>query len=128
MEKQYTWPEKCEMENIENYVDWNDNSKDEIKFTRKKNNTINTNPYFINTSHNYNNYPNGTKYCVCLIKNIHNMYSYRKSRKINIKECLLLQGFDTNFIRVIPSRNLKEQLGNSMSVNVVKKVLENLIL
>ena len=128
MEGEYVWPEKCDMDDIRNYVDWEDNTKDIIKIYKDRCKDLEiSNPYFINTMQNYNNYPNGNKYSICLIKNMYGFYSYHKSRKINVKECLMLQGFDTNFNEVVSKKQIKQQLGNSMSVNVVKKIIFNLI-
>ena len=37
----------------------------------------------------------------------------------------MLQGFDINFKKVISNNQIKKQIGNSMSVNVVKTIINN---
>jgi DNA (cytosine-5)-methyltransferase 1 len=48
------------------------------------------------------------------------------NRKINIKEALLLQGFPINFIQVISNTQMFKQIGNSMSVNVLKVLFQKI--
>ncbi len=43
-----------------------------------------------------------------------------KNRKATIKECLLLQGFPKNFKQIVSNSQMRKQIGNSMSVNVLK--------
>ncbi len=45
-------------------------------------------------------------------------------RYANIKELLSLQGFPKNFKQVVSNTQLKKQIGNSMSVNVLKEIIK----
>ena len=45
-------------------------------------------------------------------------------RKANVKEYLSLQGFPKSFKQVVSDRQLKMQVGNSMSVNVLVKLFK----
>jgi DNA (cytosine-5)-methyltransferase 1 len=49
-------------------------------------------------------------------------------RYLTQKECLLLQGFNKNFKQVISNRQLFKQIGNSMSVNVLKVLFKKIFL
>ena len=56
------------------------------------------------------------------------MYHTTYNRYLSSKECLLLQGFDSNFINIVGDVNLCKQIGNSMSVNVLKALIEKIYL
>ena len=47
-------------------------------------------------------------------------------RYATIIEYLKLQGFPVNFIQCVSNTQLKKQLGNSMSVNVIKYIITRL--
>lgn len=47
-------------------------------------------------------------------------------RKANINEYLKLQGFPISFKQVVSDNQLKKQLGNSMSVNVLKELFKSI--
>lgn len=64
--------------------------------------------------------------CPCITAQS-NLWCVYKSRFANIKEILMLQGFDKNFIQVVSKTQLKKQLGNSMSVNVLGLGLKNVL-
>ena len=49
------------------------------------------------------------------------------NRNINIKETLLLQGFPQNFIQDVSNTQMFKQVGNSMSVNVLKELIKKII-
>ena len=74
---------------------------------------------FINTGFRQSNYTNSGKYSPALTCSGHE-WNVLLSRYANIKELLTLQGFPKNFKQVISSTQMKKQLGNSMSVNVVE--------
>lgn len=46
------------------------------------------------------------------------------NRKMNVKERLRLQGFPEDFKQVVSKSQMEKQIGNSMSVNVLVKILE----
>ena len=47
-------------------------------------------------------------------------YLTKYKRRIYLSECLSLQGFPINFIQVISNNQMYKQIGNSMSVNVLR--------
>jgi DNA (cytosine-5)-methyltransferase 1 len=50
-----------------------------------------------------------------------------RGRRMTVGEMLRLQGWDGPFDRVVSDRQLGQQLGNAMSVNVIERVLCNLL-
>ncbi len=77
---------------------------------------------YIITANNY--YASPVKgICPTLTTNII-LYLLKYNRFLNIKEYLCLQGFNSNFKRVVSEHQLKKQIGNSMSVNVLKELFK----
>jgi DNA (cytosine-5)-methyltransferase 1 len=127
-EKEIIWPKKKEMDKLENYIDYNDNTIYISKTVQKYNNCINKNAIFINTDFlKYTNFPDSNIYSPCIGAQT-TLYNMLLKRYANVKEFLLLQGFDINFKNCISSSKLKKQIGNSISVNVLKVLLKCLIL
>ena len=54
------------------------------------------------------------------------MFHTTYNRYLTYKECLLLQGFDCNFLNVVGDVKLCNQIGNSMSVNVLKVIFQKI--
>jgi DNA (cytosine-5)-methyltransferase 1 len=51
----------------------------------------------------------------------------KQNRKLLYKEALRLQGFPSSFKKVVSNNQLMKQIGNSMSVNVLKKIIQEAI-
>jgi DNA (cytosine-5)-methyltransferase 1 len=51
-------------------------------------------------------------------KTFHTTYN----RKLSVRECLSLQGFSSSFNQVVSDHQFYKQIGNSMSVNVLKSI------
>lgn len=51
----------------------------------------------------------------------------KRIRKLTPTECLRLQGFPDTFRKVVSDSQLYKQIGNSMSVPVIRKILSNVI-
>jgi DNA (cytosine-5)-methyltransferase 1 len=52
------------------------------------------------------------------------MFHSKYNRYLSPEECLLLQGFRKNFVNVVGDVQLCHQIGNSMSVNVLKLIIK----
>ena len=52
------------------------------------------------------------------------LYVIKQNRKLTPIEGLRLQGFKSNFKQVVSNTQLMKQIGNSMSVNVLKKIIK----
>jgi len=81
---------------------------------------------FINLSFSRDNFPNSNKICPCITCS-KRLWCVPLHRRANTKEYLSLQGFPTHFKQVVTDNQLKQQVGNSMSVNVVEKILKMLV-
>ena len=55
------------------------------------------------------------------------MFHTTYNRYLSVKECLLLQGFPVDFKVVVEDTKICNQIGNSMSVNVLKEIFKVLI-
>jgi DNA (cytosine-5)-methyltransferase 1 len=122
----FLWPNKKPMDDIKNYVDWNDTEKDKptvrIKTLLKN---IPKDSVFIDTSFAKAKFPNSNNYCPCLnTKN--DFWCVPLKRYINTKELLSLQGFPKNFNQVVSKTQMKKQIGNSMSVNFLKELFKKI--
>lgn len=65
--------------------------------------------------------------CPCLMANAHRYYSTRYRRFLTGREHLRLQGFPDTFVTLPHERTTKKQAGNSMSVNVLIRIFQNLL-
>jgi DNA (cytosine-5)-methyltransferase 1 len=119
----FEWPKKKPMNDIRDYVDWDDNNYD--SYTSRTKNIIkkSKNPFFINVGFDtkYNN-----NFAPCITTQGTNIICCPKHRKANVKELLSLQGFPKDFIQVVSNTQMKKQIGNSMSVNVLKELFKNI--
>jgi DNA (cytosine-5)-methyltransferase 1 len=55
------------------------------------------------------------------------MYHSTYNRYLSMRECLLLQGFSIDFKNVVGDVKLCNQIGNSMSVNVLKAIFKEIL-
>ena len=118
----FDWPNKCKLSKLENYVE-NDVENDEIKFSDKRLKKLDeyVNCTFIDLSFLNQGTIKSRLYSCCL--NTRNqIYCVPKKRLATINELLMLQGFDINFIHSVSDCQIKKQIGNSMSVNVLKSI------
>jgi DNA (cytosine-5)-methyltransferase 1 len=123
------WPKSRDRGHLKDYVDLADTiSRIPPPFIQKKLLLIENNTVFANCNMKYGSYPNGEKWCPCIIKSCDGFWCIPLSRNANVKELLSLQGFPKDFKQVVSNTQMKRQIGNSMSVNVVEAILKNLIL
>jgi len=128
MEGEYVWPEKCEMKNILEYIDNNDKSQYTLQGSYNKlYDKVPQNAVFVDTSfcgrdikYTYSYFYSG---CINTKGGLYNMVMHRYA---NTKEHLFLQGFNIDFKVVVSNYQLKKQIGNSMSVNVLSAILNQL--
>lgn len=122
-DKGFEWPEKVKMKKLRDFVDWEQRGCDKPN-TKCVTNLLNIVPksaIFIDISQQRHSHINTDKYCSTLtVSNRH--WCIPLNRYMSCKERLSLQGFE-KFTQVISKTQLDKQTGNSMSVNVVKKIL-----
>lgn len=127
LNQEWKWPEKKPMQSLNDFVDYQDNNSREIINCAKKTLTrIPPDSKFINLGFVKDKFPNSGKYSPTLLKG-NCSWCVPMSRYSNIKELLMLQGFPTDFKQVVSLTQLKSQIGNSMSVNVIECLLECLL-
>ena len=117
------------MDDLKNYVDEEDN-KIFITKRKNKNRIINLPKDSIFIDYNFfknNTYLNSNIWAPCLNTNT-GLWCNKMNRYANIKEYFLLQDFPLTFKQVVSDSQLKKQLGNSMSVNVLKCLFEKILL
>ena len=63
----------------------------------------------------------------CLITTPNDYKIYELKRNFTIEELLQLQGFPKNFKQVVSKTQMIKQIGNSMSVNVLKYIIKEIL-
>lgn len=82
---------------------------------------------FIDIGFTQGNFPNSNKYSPCLTTQ-NNLWCVPYKRRATVKECLRLQGFPDDFCQVVSDRQLKIQLGNSITVTVLEEIFKKLFM
>ena len=129
-DKDFDWPEKKVMDDLKNYVDHDDNNiflSTTLEKFKEKMKKIPNGSIFINLCFlKFTSFPKSNILCPCIDAQ-GSLYNVVKKRYANTKEKLNLQGFNLTFKQVVSDSQLNKQLGNSMSVNVLKCLLENIL-
>ncbi len=122
----FHWPAPTEMDNIREYVDWN--NKNVQPLPPRLITYLETYPIkaiFIDASFPRHPHPNAAKWCSCIITS-NRLWCLPMHRFASVAEITKLQGFE-NFYIVVSANQIKKQLGNSMSVNVVTALFNELL-
>jgi DNA (cytosine-5)-methyltransferase 1 len=126
----FIWGEKIKMKNLIDFIDFTDTRKDNIPNRIEKSNFLNLipiNSLIVDFSfYGRTTFPSSDKICPCIAKKSE-MWNVKLNRKLNINELLKLQGFSINFNIKVPETYFKQQIGNSISVNVLKEILIKLM-
>ena len=127
-DKDFKWPEKKEMDDLKNYIDDDDdNIKNIPNCSKHLLGIIPIDSVFIDIGYRNHKHVNSNKYSPSLTCN-NRLWNVKKSRYSNIKERFNLQGFNTDFKQVVSKTQLNKQIGNSMSVNVLKYLFEQIFI
>lgn len=140
----FTWPSKIKLTNtIDNVINWSGNGIDKKYFYSVKNKRWNLLDEGMSQKHSIYQFrrvyirENKSGVCPTLTANMgmggHNVPLIRDDngniRKLTPRECLLLQGFPKDF--VIPAdltdSKIYKQTGNSVSVNVIKRIATSIL-
>ncbi len=122
----FTWPINVKSKNIRDYIDTTDTHKDVypqfcIQDILKQKGT------FVNISYiNYTNPESYQDYAPTITTAGSMIMCIPMHRKANIKELLTLQGFNPKFKQVVSDSQLKKQIGNSISVNVLEHLFKSI--
>jgi len=128
MKKDFIFPDNVKMKQLKTFIDNTSNEKVDIKpsnyelFKRIPKDSI-----FIDIGFRKASYPNSNKWAPCITAQP-NMWCVPKQRKATIKEYLMLQGFPKTYKKpeTISDHQLKIRVGNSMTVNVIERLLINI--
>ena len=122
----FEWPEFTEMDNIKDYVDHTNNNRK--KWNRKTSlDNIRPDAVFVDVDFlHYTNYPMAHKICPCILARPSSLWCVPYHRHATCKEMFNLQGFQ-DFNQVVSNSQMKKQIGNSMSVNVLMAIFNELL-
>lgn len=116
--KEFLFPKPTKLKNIHNYIDLKDTQikipPNCCKNSLQKSKSVFVDLSFVNivSSTSYMNYSP-------TLTSAGNLWCVPQKRHANIKEYLKLQGFPVSFKQVVSDTQMKKQIGNSMSVNVL---------
>ena len=122
VDTQFTWPEKLPMKDLRDFVDWEDNNKNNTSDIRKKHIEKEKGKIFTDLSFINWGSASANLYCSCL-NTLNAIWCIVKYRYANYKELLWLQGFPI-IKKVVSNTQIKKQIGNSMSVNVLVEIIK----
>lgn len=127
----FSWPEPCagQGKSLADFVDASDIKRQSIPKSVEEHNTLERIPkdaLFINLSFPKDRFSNSNVVAPCLLAS-GNLWCVPFHRKANIKELLELQSFPADFKQVVSDTQMKKQIGNSMSVSVLKAIFERLL-
>ncbi len=125
-EGHFTWPFPTEMDDISNYVDHTNTIHK--KWNRKNSlDRVRHDAVFIDVDFlHYTSYPMSHKVSPCVLARSSSLWCVPYHRYATCKEMLDLQGFG-EFKQVVSNSQMKKQIGNSMSVNVIAAIFNELL-
>jgi DNA (cytosine-5)-methyltransferase 1 len=115
--------------NVSDYVDTDSEQEKEIPPYVLRSGLLDRipkNAVFIDIGFTQNNFPHSDQYTPSLTTG-GNLWCVPMQRYATIKELLRLQGFPVRFKQVVSDTQMKKQIGNSMSVNVLVAILKELL-
>ena len=124
----FEWPESKRSKPLFEYVDVNDDQTEDIPDFIKRSGVLRRIPkdaVFIDIGFPNRSFINSNVECPCITTQA-NVWCVPMQRRANVKECLRLQGFPVSFKQVVSDRQMKRQIGNSMSVNVLMAIFNQL--
>jgi DNA (cytosine-5)-methyltransferase 1 len=121
-------PKPTELEDILEYVEWSQTTQCRVpSYAENVVERCKKDAVFIDFGYRHPNrsFPNAHRWSCCLVANSQ-LWNVPLHRFATMKELLVLQGFPPTFNQVVSNTQLKKQIGNSMSVNVLEALLEAL--
>jgi DNA (cytosine-5)-methyltransferase 1 len=123
----FQWPEAIPCRPLSEFVDNDGTPRKSTCYTVEKAlQTVTPNAIFIDLSF-ISGSRLSTSYVAPCLNTIANLWCVPKSRYATIKEYLTLQGFPTGFKLNVSQRQMKRQVGNSISVNVLYSILKMVV-
>jgi DNA (cytosine-5)-methyltransferase 1 len=124
----FVWPEKDERcQPLTDFIDYT--NKTSQKWNRKTDITsVKDGAVFVDVDFlHYTSYPNAHLYSPCVVARGSSLWCVPYHRYATPVELGMLQGFPKDFKQVVSDTQMKKQYGNSMSVNVLKKLITQLL-
>ena len=115
---------------VHSFIDHSNQESDEIPPYLKRSRLLKRIPKdaaFIDVGFTQNNFPNSNLVSPSLTT-CGNLWCVPYKRRATVKEMLRLQHFPTDFNQVVSDRQMKKQIGNSISVNVLEEIFKLLFL
>lgn len=128
IKKTFEFPKEKKMKKLSTFIDKKDTSKNPIKEANiELMKSIPEDSIFIDVGFRKCRFPNSGKWAPCITAQP-NMWNAQMGRKANVKEYLKLQGFPTypKFKQPISDHQMKIKIGNSMTVDVIEQLLEQM--
>jgi DNA (cytosine-5)-methyltransferase 1 len=123
--KKFEWPKKIKMKLLNGFIDFSDSERKTIpKCSKHLLDIIPNESVFIDIGRRYNTFQRSDIYCPTITCST-TLWNVILSRYANIKEKLMLQGFK-NINKKVSNTQLHKQIGNSISVNVLKCIYKKL--
>ena len=123
----FSFPQPLEMNDLADYIDESDCSSRHLPPRVAKVDYMSKlpeNSKFVDFSlYGNSTFPNSDTVCSCICRKSE-MWCVPKSRFATCGELLTLQGFPEDFNQVVSNTQMKRQIGNSMSVNVLKEIFK----
>jgi DNA (cytosine-5)-methyltransferase 1 len=121
----FNFPDILPMKNINSFIDNNNNNKQDAPNRIKSTNYLSKIPkhsVFVDFSlYGHSTFPTSDKYTPCILRKSE-FWCVPKHRHASCEELLSLQGFPTTLKQSVSTTQFKYQIGNSMSVNVLKSL------
>ena len=125
---EFEWPDEVPSPPLLDYVDVSDTSRNELSETVQPYvDRMNPRAVYYNLGFRHYKHTSSHLYAPCICASDASKYwNNHMHRKANCKELLMLQGFPPDFVYTSQAQ-LKKQLGNSISVCTIQKIIRNLI-
>ena len=125
-DRDFEWPTSTEMDDLWSYVDHT--NRQSTKWKRKCTlGGIPQDAIFVDVDFlHYTSYPNANKVSPCVLARPSALWCVPYHRYATCRELFDLQGFQ-DFKQVVSNSQMKKQIGNSMSVNVIAAIMNELL-
>ena len=124
----FHWPAPTEMDNVKDYIDWDYIYKSQEYPPPRLAphiSTLHRNAILIDGTYPRRIHTNASKWCSCILTGSQ-IWCVPLGRWATLGELQRLQGFK-NFTLATSPFQMKKQIGNSMSVNVVSAILNEIL-
>lgn len=123
----FQWPKKVKCEPLENFVEWNINQCERIPVRRQEvlETLSRSKATFLNLGFQNFKISSYEHFAPCVLAQAC-YWNVKMGRKATINELLRLQGLPNDIKQVVSNTQFKKQIGNAMSVNVLKCIIINI--